>query len=327
MEETSTSTRWRFIGGALYFTLQGAGIITWWLAMFAFPSIQKHFQAYPVTKNVQPSALYPDLILLAGGSWLCALLLWRAPRHVWSQRAAWSMVGAFAYPAIHATSTMWRAGGKGWAATMLMLTFVQGSFLAAWTIRLDGPLFQVAPQRSTSMHILRTLIQTAVFWCMALVLVPWLVTSAEHHLGVPHFTTPMQRWLPWLLFALVGALNIHTGITMSRWGKGTPLPLETARDLVVRGLYRYVRNPMAVTGLFLGLMIGWWLGSWGTLLAVVMGGIFWNVFVRPIEEKDLLERFGEPYRQYTQKIGCWLPTFPPHPPLPHTNNSQDTTTD
>ena len=49
---------------------------------------------------------------------------------------------------------------------------------------------------------------------------------------------------------------------------------------------------MAISGLSLGLMVGWWLGSWFTLGIVILAGITWHAFVRPIEERDLEQRFG-----------------------------------
>jgi protein-S-isoprenylcysteine O-methyltransferase Ste14 len=73
---------------------------------------------------------------------------------------------------------------------------------------------------------------------------------------------------------------------------------------------------MAITGLSLGVMVGWWLGSWLTLITVFIGGLVWNCFVRPIEEKDLEERFGEEYIRYKQHIRNWIPTKNPSSPTP-----------
>jgi protein-S-isoprenylcysteine O-methyltransferase Ste14 len=97
---------------------------------------------------------------------------------------------------------------------------------------------------------------------------------------------------------------------MSVAGSGTPLPLDTARKLVVSGPYRYVRNPMAVAGLAQGACVGIILGSFGTLIYVLAGMIVWNYFVRPAEEADLALRFGEAYADYCKKTKCWIPNFP-----------------
>lgn len=96
---------------------------------------------------------------------------------------------------------------------------------------------------------------------------------------------------------------------MAMVGKGTPLPVDCAPRLVVKGLYRYVRNPMAIGGLGMGYAVGLGLGSFGVIAYVTVGMLFWNYVVRPIEERDLLARFGSPYERYCQRVKCWIPLF------------------
>ena len=96
-------------------------------------------------------------------------------------------------------------------------------------------------------------------------------------------------------------------------GRGTPLPLDCPPKLVVRGAYRLVRNPMAVSGLSQGMAVAIGFGSISIACYVVVGMVFWNYFVRPIEEADLEKRFGESYRLYRSKVKCWIPVFNFHP--------------
>ncbi len=315
MTVQETEWLWRSKGAAAYFALQGIGVGLWWLLLWKWPASQPWFRTQRMSDVALLDFVWPDVAMLCVGSLLCAVLLWKDARSPWSQRLVWLLVGATLYPTLYVTGATFSSGGEGWAATMAMLLAAQGSFLAAWTARPEGSLFRVAPHRSTSTHVLRTFIQTCFFWGAALWLTPWLLLKAEAGLGIPRFQTPWQSWFPWVLFSIAGVGNLLSGYTMSRWGKGTPLPLETARCFVVRGGYRWVRNPMAVTGLFLGAMVGWWLGSWSMLGTVVVGGLLWHGFVRPIEEKDLYERFGEPYMNYCNRIRCWIPAWPPHPPV------------
>ncbi|MFK7789074.1 MAG: isoprenylcysteine carboxylmethyltransferase family protein, partial [Phycisphaeraceae bacterium] len=80
-----------------------------------------------------------------------------------------------------------------------------------------------------------------------------------------------------------------------------------ASVLVVSGPYRYVRNPMALAGIVQGLAVGLMMGSWLVLAYAMSGGVIWHVMVRPIEEADLLKRFGDPYKQYKASLRCWWP--------------------
>jgi protein-S-isoprenylcysteine O-methyltransferase Ste14 len=57
-------------------------------------------------------------------------------------------------------------------------------------------------------------------------------------------------------FCAASALGIWSAVVMSTLGRGTPLPSAMASDLVVRGPYRFVRNPMAVAGIVQGAAVG-----------------------------------------------------------------------
>lgn len=303
--------RGRVHGVAAWFALLGFGVLGWWLTLALWPASRARFHTTRSTESALLDFAWPGVPILGAGA--LAVAVARAPRSPWTQRAVWLMVGAVTYPALYALGATLATHGEGWAASMAMSLAAAGTALAAWAIRPDGPLFRVAPERTTARHVGRALAHTVVFWVTTLALAPWLVVQGEAAIGVPRFTTPGQAWLPGLLFAVAGLGNLHAGYVMSRFGRGTPLPLETARHLVIRGGYRWVRNPMAVSGLALGAAVGWWLGSWGTLAMVVAGGVLWHVMVRPIEERDLAARFGAPYAAYREAVRCWIPRWPPYP--------------
>jgi protein-S-isoprenylcysteine O-methyltransferase Ste14 len=94
-------------------------------------------------------------------------------------------------------------------------------------------------------------------------------------------------------------------------GRGTPLPIDSAVHLVTGGPYAFVRNPMAIGGLMQGIGMAVTLGSWVTLGYVFFGGLIWNACIRPIEEQELCDRFGDGYIEYTQRVNCWWPTIGP----------------
>ena len=118
-----------------------------------------------------------------------------------------------------------------------------------------------------------------------------------------------------LLLIAVGltlvALTIHHFATL---GKGTLAPWDPPRHLVVRGIYRHVRNPM-ISGVLL-VVVGESLlfesGAVG-LWAVTVFAI--NAVYSPlVEEPGLLARFGEDYRVYKQHVPRWLPLARPWNP-------------
>lgn len=165
-------------------------------------------------------------------------------------------------------------------------------------------------------NIAKTLGHTTLFWSLFLFVLPALFYRLEGALGLAayRFAAPGWRTAGIVLFALAGSLGLTSGILMAVRGRGTPLPTDCARALVIAGPYRYVRNPMAIAGLAQGAAVGLYLGSPLTL-AYVMAGLFaWDWFVRRWEEADLERRFGESYRLYRRRARCWRPRLRPYDP-------------
>jgi protein-S-isoprenylcysteine O-methyltransferase Ste14 len=167
--------------------------------------------------------------------------------------------------------------------------------------------FRVARTAPPAWNVAKTLGHTAVFWTVFLFLLPAAITAGETALGLSAFQLDGQRVLGGIMFASCGALGLTSGAIMAIAGKGTPLPLDSARRLVMCGPYRYVRNPMAVAGIGQGVAVGIWLGSWPVIAYAVAGGAIWHWIIRPLEERDLVQRFGEPYERYRAAVRCWLP--------------------
>lgn len=89
-------------------------------------------------------------------------------------------------------------------------------------------------------------------------------------------------------------------------GKGTPAPIDPPKTLVVRGLYRYTRNPMYVGVL---CVIFGWAALFHSLSITVYGICVWiafHLFVLLYEEPHLSEVFGDAYARYCSEVGRWL---------------------
>jgi protein-S-isoprenylcysteine O-methyltransferase Ste14/HD superfamily phosphohydrolase YqeK len=93
-------------------------------------------------------------------------------------------------------------------------------------------------------------------------------------------------------------------------GRGTPAPIAPPKELVVRGLYRTVRNPM-----YLGVLaiIAGWLALFPSRVlleyAALVAGSF-HAFVVLVEEPLLRRRFGAAYDVYCRKVARWWPRPP-----------------
>lgn len=92
-------------------------------------------------------------------------------------------------------------------------------------------------------------------------------------------------------------------------GKGTPAIFDPPKRFVIKGPYRYVRNPMVIGVLLMLIGEAVYFHSTGILIyASVLCIIIRNVVVR-VEEKDLERRFGNEYIEYKRSINRWLPKF------------------
>jgi protein-S-isoprenylcysteine O-methyltransferase Ste14 len=133
-------------------------------------------------------------------------------------------------------------------------------------------------------------------------LVPWLLTGWDSS-GPPVWL----QVIGWLAVAAGATVLLEAFARFVIEGIGTPAPVAATQELVVGGLYGYVRNPMylAVAALILGQAAI--LGSW---LLVACAAAFiatvWS-FVRWYEEPYLRRRFGTAYEDYTRRVPGWWP--------------------
>ena len=126
--------------------------------------------------------------------------------------------------------------------------------------------------------------------------------------------TALAFWLA-ILFAVPGGLlALWSTSLFFRFGEGTAAPWDPPQRFVVRGPYRYVRNPM-ILGVVLLLYAAalffrsWSLASWATLFFV--GNM---IYFPLVEEPGLVKRFGDDYTVYRRHVPRWIPRPNPWPP-------------
>ena len=104
-----------------------------------------------------------------------------------------------------------------------------------------------------------------------------------------------------------GALALACIVEFAVRGRGTPAPMDPPRELVVRGPYRFVRNPMYV-GMLL-VLLGELALVYSAGFAVYIAGwfILMNLLVVFYEEPTLRRKFGGSYERYTSEVGRWWP--------------------
>lgn len=145
------------------------------------------------------------------------------------------------------------------------------------------------------------------------ILIPWMLIASPNAQRLA--LAPRVR----ALTIVLGVLLIASGLSMLVWtgrllateGRGTLAPWDPTKQLVARGPYRHVRNPM-MFGVF-SILLGEAL-AFGVREMFVWFAIFVaiNALYIPLLEERLLERrFGESYRRYKANVPRWIPRLRP----------------
>lgn len=115
------------------------------------------------------------------------------------------------------------------------------------------------------------------------------------------------------LFGLGGALYAWCVWDFASFGRGTPAPIDAPKKLVIRGLYRFSRNPMYVG--VLTVILAWTVlfRMAGLALYALVVGLCFHLFILLYEEPHLERQFGRQYSMYKAGVGRWLPRLPKRP--------------
>ena len=140
-------------------------------------------------------------------------------------------------------------------------------------------------------------------------LVPWWITGWEFR--PPFFDLDATRAVGILLIVagLPGIVDSFARFALQ--GLGTPAPIAPTQNLVVTGLYRYVRNPIyvALVAIILGQAV-----LFGDQRLLGYGAFLWlafHIFVLAYEEPTLGETYGAEYQEYRTNVPRWIPRLTP----------------
>lgn len=278
---------------ATAYLLQAALISVWWVGLAMSPSFFEAFQFAGIPPKAFWAFLAPDVILIAGLSVVRAYRNYSILEYI--------ILGAFGYASLYCVNASLLTGSGYLPTGLMLLGFGYNAFLC-----FNASLFRKS-SASFAQNAIKTAVQTVCVWISALVVVPFTILDAFDALVRPTFGPIVYFAL--ILFACCSALGLTSAYFMVSKGGGTPLPLDQTNRLVISGPYRYVRNPMAMAGIGQGLAIAVAFQSLPILIYCLLGAFVWHLVVRPFEERDMVQRFGEPYEEYRSKVSCWIPRW------------------
>ncbi|HMB25435.1 MAG: methyltransferase family protein [Chloroflexota bacterium] len=118
----------------------------------------------------------------------------------------------------------------------------------------------------------------------------------------------LSEWIRWVGvgMGILCALGIYW--LFSSIGSGITMTSATRKEhkLVTRGPYRWIRHPLYTFGSALFVSLGMMADSW--FIAALGALAFIPVAIRtPKEEANLVEKFGDKYREYMKHTGRFFP--------------------
>jgi protein-S-isoprenylcysteine O-methyltransferase Ste14 len=157
------------------------------------------------------------------------------------------------------------------------------------------------------------LLGTAVFLVLApgffVVLVPYWISRWRFQPALLGFTP--FRILGVLLMAITLPMLLESFARFALQGLGTPAPVFPTQHLIVKGFYRYVRNPMYVAVVSMVLGQGLFFGNPHLLVYGFLAWLVTFLFVVTYEEPTLHRTFGAEYDTYRANVPRWIPRLTP----------------
>jgi protein-S-isoprenylcysteine O-methyltransferase Ste14 len=120
-------------------------------------------------------------------------------------------------------------------------------------------------------------------------------------------TTGAPQVAGMILVAIGTAIALWCVLTFVFVGKGTPAPFDPPRKLVIRGPYRFVRNPMYIGA---GMTLAGAAVFYQSLSIFIYTAVFFlitHLFVVLYEEPTLRRTFGDEYEAYVRRVRRWTP--------------------
>ena len=148
--------------------------------------------------------------------------------------------------------------------------------------------------------IFRAITYSALFIAFLLIYLPSRVLALAGIVRPPIIAAP--QILGMIVAGIGAALALWCIFTFATIGKGTPAPFDPPRKLVIRGPYRFVRNPMYI-GAALALGGAALFCRSAPLLTYAAAFLLaCHLFVISYEEPTLRRSFGADYESYCRRV-------------------------
>jgi len=134
-------------------------------------------------------------------------------------------------------------------------------------------------------------------------LIPYWIVKNNIILNNP---LQVNQYLGMIVFFIGLIILFYCIISFAVEGRGTLSPADPTKRLVVKGLYRFSRNPMYVGVMMILVGEAVFFQSTGLWMYSLLICLAFCVFIIFFEEPRLRKDFGEEYINYCQQVRRWL---------------------
>jgi protein-S-isoprenylcysteine O-methyltransferase Ste14 len=126
-----------------------------------------------------------------------------------------------------------------------------------------------------------------------------LLPQVDKRIGIGSFYVGYGNIIIGVVAIIMGGfLAFWTIIVQIKLASGTPFPMLPTKKLLIIGPFKYCRNPMTLGTVIAYSGVAILIGSYTSLLVVVIFSLMLLVYLKLIEEKELEMRFGQEYLEY-----------------------------
>jgi len=130
----------------------------------------------------------------------------------------------------------------------------------------------------------------------------------EKGLPLAFLSTSSGEWVRWgagSACLIVGLVLILSAIVSFKKAHTALEPWKTTSALVTSGIFRFLRNPIYLGFIFIGVGLGFFINSIWVLISQIALFLLYRFYVIPKEETYLKNKFGNDYSNYWDRVGRW----------------------
>lgn len=157
-------------------------------------------------------------------------------------------------------------------------------------------------------HFIENILKTIMLAIIAVILIgyiPFKIGTYEGRTVITEIGRFRLLGPIFIFFGIIGYLTCLWNFVFV--AEGSPIPFDTPKHLIIKGLYRYVRNPIYISAYLILFGQALFFQSLEILYYLFYWIVFFQFSVVFMEEPFLRDRFGDSYDQYCKSVGRWIP--------------------